>query len=247
MGRSVSAIADATGRAGRVARSRGVALRKSTLYADLKTRILKLELKPGAPISEIALASEYNVSRTPVREAVQRLLADRLVDVHGRSGTFVSRIPISLLPQAIIVRKALEGVTTRLAVQQATQSRLLELEARLERMREIAPGGDFEAFHLADEAFHATIADMAGHPGIWTLVEQAKMHVDRYRRITLPQKGRMQRVIAEHAAIFQAISARETDRAVALMEAHIDALELDMDAIRRLNPSYFVEEDENAR
>lgn len=247
MRKRASAIVDAGRSAVALARPGEPSLHKSALYADLKARILKLELKPGEPISEIALAGEYNVSRTPVREALQRLLADGLVDVRGRSGTFVSRIPIDQLPQAIIVRKALEGVTTRLAVKNATQSRLLELEARLERMREIMPSGDSEAFHLADEAFHATIAAMAGHPGIWTLVEHAKMHVDRYRRSSLPQEGRMARVIDEHAAIFAAIGAREADRAVALMEAHIDALELDMEAIRELNPAYFVEEEPSGR
>ena len=113
--------------------------RLSNLYGDLRSRILLLDLKPGEMISEIALAADYQVSRTPVREAVQRLLGDGLVDVRGRAGTFVRRIPIGLLPQAIVVRKALEGVTTRLAVERGPQSSLLELEARLQRMREIAP------------------------------------------------------------------------------------------------------------
>ena len=48
--------------------------------------------------------------------------------------------------------------------------------------------------------FHATIAEVAGYPGIWTLIQQVKVHVDRYRRLTLPQAGRIARVIAEHEA-----------------------------------------------
>ena len=247
MGKRETVVADVGRDAGSAARTGEPLLHKSALYADLKARILKLDLKPGEPISEIALAADYHVSRTPVREALQRLLADGLVDVRGRSGTHVSRIPVNQLPQAIIVRKALEGVTTRLAVKQATQSRLLELEARVERMRELAPGGDREAFHLADEAFHATIAEMAGYPGIWTMVEKAKMHVDRFRRVSLPQEGRIARVIEEHAAIFAAISARDADRAVALMERHIDGLELDLEVIRQLAPAFFVDDEPLSR
>ena len=228
-------------------RASALALSKGALYADLKDRILKLELAPGEPISEIAVADHYKVSRTPVREAIQRLLSDKLVDVRAKSGTYVARIPLNLLPQAIVVRKALEGVTTRLAAQVATQSQILELKSRLVRMREILPTGEREQFHLADEAFHSTIARMAGYPGIWTMVEHAKMHVDRYRRVTLPQEGRMLGVIEEHEAVLEAIERHDPDRAVEAMDRHIEALEIAVDEIRRLNPSYFVDEEDLLR
>ena len=58
-------------------------------------------------------------------------------------------------------------------------------------------------------SFHATIAEVAGHPGIWTLIQQVKVHVDRYRRLTLPQQGRIARVIEEHEAILDAIEAHD--------------------------------------
>ena len=77
--------------------------------------------------------------------------------------------------------------------------------SRRSRQREASAAKDRETFHQADEKFHATIAEVAGYPGIWTLILQVKVHVDRYRRLTLPQAGRIPRVIVEHEAILGAI------------------------------------------
>ena len=67
--------------------------------------------------------------------------------------------------------------------------------------------------------FHATIAEVAGYPGIWTLIQQVKVHVDRYRRLTLPQEGRIARTIAEHETILDAIEAHDPARARTAMES----------------------------
>jgi DNA-binding GntR family transcriptional regulator len=80
---------------------------------------------------------------------------------------------------------------------------------------------------------------MAGYPGIWALVQQVKVQVDRYRRLTLPQEGRMQRVIEEHQAILDAIAARDPGRAADRVSAHLGALIETFDDIRDVNPGYF--------
>src|SRR6266536_3108382 len=169
------------------------------LYRELKAEIVSMRRKPGAPIIEREIASSYGVSRTPVREAVLRLADEALVDIFPQSGTFVARIPLALLPEAILVREA-------------------------------------------DEAFHAMIAESAGHPGIWMLIQQVKIQVDRYRRLTLPVPGRMARVLQEHTAIVKAIEARDPESAAAAMAAHLDGLSASIADVRDLNPEYFVED-----
>lgn len=211
------------------------------VYNAIKSRILRLELCPGQSLSEPELAGEYGLSRTPVREALIRLADEGLVDIVPKSGTIVSRIPLALLPEAILVRKALEDLTTRYAAERATGSAVLQLEACLLRQQEVAEQDDYETFHMADEAFHATIAEIAGLSGIWTLVERAKMHVDRYRRLTLPQEGRMARVVAEHRLVLEAIAQRDPAAASAAMAAHLDGLEISIDMVRMSNPAFFEE------
>jgi DNA-binding GntR family transcriptional regulator len=211
------------------------------IYADLRAQILSLERRPGEPIQETQIAALYGVSRTPAREAVLKLADEGLIEIFPQSGTFVARIPLAGLPEAVVIRKALEETSARFAAQRASRSQVFAIGAILERQREAELSGDRDAFHSADEAFHAAIADAGGYPGIWKLVQQVKVHVDRYRRLTLPQEGRMARVIAEHSEILTMIEAADGSAAAGAMGVHLDGLVADIPDIRRLNPDYFAE------
>ena len=181
------------------------------IHAALWDEIASLKRRPGEPISEKEVSLAHGVSRTPVREAILRLADEGLVEIFPQSGTFVARIPLAALKDLV------------------------------ERQRALSAGSDREAFHAADEAFHAALADAAGYPGIWTLVQQVKVQVDRYRRLTLPQPGRMALVTNEHAAVLAAIRRRDGATAAARMGAHIERLLADLAGIRDLNPDHFVD------
>jgi DNA-binding GntR family transcriptional regulator len=209
------------------------------IYADLRAEIVALQRRPGAVIAEGEIALSYGVSRTPVREAILRLCDEGLVEIFPQSGIIVSRIPMAALPEAIIVRKALEETTARMAAQLAAPSRILALRSIVERQREADAARNSEAFHQADELFHATIAEIAGHSGIWKLILQVKVNVDRMRRLTLPQAGRMTGVIAEHAAVLSAIERHDPDGAAAAMGKHLERLLRDISAIKHINPDFF--------
>lgn len=209
------------------------------IHADLRAELVSLHRKPGDPILEAEIAMSYGVSRTPVREAILRLSDEGLVEIFPQSGIFVSRIPLAALPEAIIVRKSLEETTTRMAAERASKSQILGLHSILARQREADAAGDREAFHQADEAFHAGIADIAGYPGIWRLILQVKVHVDRFRRLTLPQRGRMAEVIAEHEAVMTAIEARDPSSAGSAMARHLERLLADIATTKHNNPEFF--------
>src|SRR6201996_5588145 len=224
----------------RVGRPRGASA-SSMIYADLRAQLLSLERRPGEAVSEAEIALAYGVSRTPVREAILKLSDEGLLEIFPQSGIIVSRIPVAALPEAILIRKALEETTARRAAERATPSQVLALRAILERQREAEAAGDSETFHQADEAFHASIAEIAGHPGIWKLIQQVKVHVDRYRRLTLPQRGRIAQVITEHEAIVTAIEAHDPERARIAMDQHLERLLDNIHATRSINPEFFDE------
>ncbi len=211
------------------------------IYSDLRAELVSLQRHPGEAVSEAEIALSYGVSRTPVREAILKLSDEGLLEIFPQSGIFVSRIPLAALPEAIVIRKALEATTAQMAAQRATASQILNLHSILERQREADAAGDSDAFHQADEAFHATIADVAGYPGIWTLIQQVKVHVDRYRRLTLPQVGRIGRAISEHEAILDAIEAHDPNAARGAMELHLERLLADISATQSINPEFFDE------
>lgn len=209
------------------------------IYSDLRSELVSLRRRPGEAILEAEIALSYGVSRTPVREAILKLADEGLVEIFPQSGIFVSRIPLAALPEAIIVRKALEETTARLAAERATASQILALHSILQRQREANAAGDSDTFHRADEAFHATIAEVAGYPGIWTLIQQVKVHVDRYRLLTLPQQGRIARVIAEHEAILGAIEAHDCPGAGLAMGVHLESLRDNISVTQNINPEFF--------
>jgi DNA-binding GntR family transcriptional regulator len=214
----------------------------SRIYQELRAELVSMRRRPGDAVSESEIALAYGVSRTPVREAILKLADEGLLDVFPQSGIFVSRIPLAALPEAIIIRKALEETTARLAAQHATTSQILQLRAIVERQREADEAGDRVGFHQADELFHAEIAEVARHPGIWTLIQQVKVHVDRYRQLTLPVAGRMTQVIAEHERILKGIEAHDPEGARAAMERHLERLLRDISTTHDTNPEFFADE-----
>jgi GntR family transcriptional regulator, rspAB operon transcriptional repressor len=209
------------------------------VYSDLRAQLVSLQRRPGEVVSEAEIALSYGVSRTPVREAILKLSDEGLLEIFPQSGIFVSRIPVAALPEAIIIRKALEETIARLAAERATSSQILNLHSIVERQREANAAKDRDVFHQADEMFHATIAEVAGYPGIWTLIQQVKVHVDRYRLLTLPQEGRIARTITEHEAILAGIEAHDPEVARAAMEFHLERLLADISATQSINPEFF--------
>ncbi|WP_239002669.1 GntR family transcriptional regulator [Rhodovastum atsumiense] len=194
------------------------------VYRVLRGEIMSMARKPGEPINDREIEAALGVSRTPIREAILRLAGENLVEVLPQSGTFVARIPLATLPEAIVIRRALEELTVRAAAEHATESQVAGLQASLARQREHAAADDPVGFYAADEAFHAAIAAAAGYPTTWKLVQQVKVQVDRYCHLSLPQPGRMARLLKEHTAIVNAIRAHDPLQAVAALDAHLNNL-----------------------
>lgn len=211
----------------------------TVIYERLYQSIVSLGLPPGTPLQEKLLAEQFGVSRTPVREAVIRLSEAGLVDIYPQSGTFVSRVPVAAIPEAVMIRKALECATVEAAAEMAGEAELARLDAVLRRQRMLADLGDTSAFHDADEAFHETIAEISGHPGVWRLLKQVKVQIDRARRLTLPVLGRMEKVIGEHKTIREAIARHDRAAAAAAMRVHLSAVIPDVDQLREQYPGYF--------
>ncbi|WP_152047552.1 GntR family transcriptional regulator [Aureimonas psammosilenae] len=210
------------------------------IFEALKAEIVAARLEPGTPLTDRTLVERFGVSRTPVREALIRLAEIGLVDVRPQFGTFVSRVPVNAIPEAVLVRKALEGITVEKAAEMAAPERLDALELTVRRQKAAAAVQDKDAFHEADEAFHARIADLAGHPGIWTLLAQVKVQIDRARRLTLPVLGRMEQVIGEHETILACIAKNDAMGAKNAMMVHLGAVIPDVAELKGRYPNYFV-------
>jgi len=209
------------------------------VYLKLRERIVEMELLPGTRIVEKDLAEEFGTSRTPVHEAVQRLAEEGLIDVQARVGTFVSRIPLNTLEEAMLVRGALEVAIIEKAAERMTPEGIQKLNVVLERQAQCVRESNRRGFFRTDEAFHATLAELSGYPGVWQIILEVKTQIDRYRLLTLPLEGRMTEVLAEHRAVIDALASNNPKRAVRAMREHLDHVLPVLEITRRLRPQYF--------
>jgi GntR family transcriptional regulator, rspAB operon transcriptional repressor len=209
------------------------------IYRHLHAAILSMSVLPGMALQDKILCAQFSVSRTPVREALIRLAEDELVDIFPQSGTFVSRIKAAAIPEALDIRQALESITVGRATEHCTAQDLQRLDTVLEVQATLAAAGNTAGFHEADELFHETIGDISQHRGIWRLVKQVKVQIDRTRRLTLPVPGRMTQVVVEHRAIRDAVASGAPAAAQAAMARHLGVVLPDLERLRREYPNYF--------
>jgi DNA-binding GntR family transcriptional regulator len=209
------------------------------VYLCLRQRIVEMRMLPGERIVERDIAEELGTSRTPVHEAVQRLADEGLVEVVPRSGTFVARIPLDALEEAMLVRNALEGAIIEKATQRSTPEGVQRLHGILEQQAAAIEAEDLRAFHRSDEMFHAALAELSGYPGVWPIILQAKTQMDRYRQLTLPLEGRMRGVLEEHRAVVAAIESGDPARAALAMRDHLDHVLPVLEMTRKLRPEFF--------
>lgn len=212
----------------------------TVIYHELYEAIVNMRLVPGTPLQEKTLTQRFGVSKTPVREALIRLAEDGLVDIYPQSGTFVSHIPIGSLPEATVIRLALEDTAIQRATEIATPADIAQLDTKLANQRMLAELGDIDAFHEADEAFHEAIALIAGYPNIWKLLRQVKVQINRARRLTLPVAGRMEQVIGEHVVVRDAMARHDVAAARVALRDHLNVFIPDVGRLRLQYPDYFI-------
>jgi GntR family transcriptional regulator, rspAB operon transcriptional repressor len=175
------------------------------VYDELVSAIRDVRIPPGATLSETDLAQQLHVSRTPVREALSRLVADGLVSVVPQVGTRVERIRLSDVEQARFVREHLELGAYAAACGRPDRD-VERLRALLDEQERSHSRGDVDAFFAADEALHQEIFAIGGYPGAWRLMQPMKLQLDRLRRLSLPDPATVRALIDEHSAIVDALA-----------------------------------------
>lgn len=238
---SLQRVAD-TAAAGLPPVSREVGRQRTSdrVYDELAAAIRDLRLPPGASLAESELAVRFGVSRTPVREALARLDAAGLVSVVPQVGTRVELIRMGQVRQARFLRGSLEAAAFTQACRPESRD-VSGLRALLDEQERCCERQDLDGFFAADEALHAGIFGLAGFPGAWQFMQPAKMHLDRVRRLSLPDLDTVCALIREHTAIVDALEAGD----VCLGWRHIDqhagrVLEM-APSLRAQHPGYFAE------
>ncbi|MET4648124.1 GntR family transcriptional regulator [Streptomyces sp. NPDC006539] len=228
------------------ARARGRNTRQ-LVHELLRSRIISLDLEPGAALSENDLAAELGVSRTPVRESLILLGEEGLVDVYPQLGTFVSRIRERDIASAQFIREALECAALRDGVTKATAHDVAELRALLVAQTEAEQREDPEAFFRLDEQFHARLMAAGGHAEAWPVVSQAKAQLDRARRLSLPLTQQLSLLISQHTAVVDQLEQHDPQGADQALRGHLRQVFTDVETIRAQHPELFSDTDAPVR
>lgn len=201
------------------------------VYDLLRLKIILDELLPGTQINEQDIGKWLGVSRTPVREAYQKLMNDSLVITQPKVGSIVAPIDDDRVKEGIVIRRALEREVVKLICQ--GNGNLARLEASMALQKVAISQNDHIEFFKQDEHFHMLLADIAGLPSAWRLAQSVKAHTDRARiRITSNMPSRIGQAHAEHLELIAALKDKDVETAKFMMSKHINSV---FDALEQKN------------
>jgi DNA-binding GntR family transcriptional regulator len=197
-------------------------VRRADLLRDqLEQDIVMGAFRPGERLDEQSLAARFNVSRTPIREALQQLASAGLVTAQPNRGAFVASLGVRDVVERFEAMAALEGMCGRLAARRISDSERRALTDAQEACAREAARGDADAYYYENERFHNVIYD-ACHNAF--LAEQARLLHKRlkpYRRLQLRLRNRIPASLKEHQSIVDAILDGDGERAEQMLREHV--------------------------
>jgi DNA-binding GntR family transcriptional regulator len=192
--------------------------RGDQLYERLRRAIVQGELRPNQRLIETELAAILDVSRTPIREALQRLALDGLV-ARRRRGWVVREHDADEIRHIYACRAALEGYAARLAAIAATPEQIAEIEAILFSVSVVS---NREEMVAVNERFHEAIIDAAGNPLLSELARRSRLYYFNKRVARLYTEAEATQSREQHVRLLKALRDRDADSAEAVTRAHID-------------------------
>jgi DNA-binding GntR family transcriptional regulator len=187
----------------------------------LRQRIFSHDLPPGTWVDEQALAEQYGISRTPLREALKVLAAEGLVTLKPRRGCYVTEISERDLDEIFSIMSLLEGLCARDAALKAREEDLQQLSHLHQRLETAAAENDIYGFFEANQAFHRAVQTTADNRWLLHVIEDLRKVIKLSRHNSLFSKGRLQQSLIEHRAILSALLDRQDEEAERLMRDHI--------------------------
>lgn len=195
--------------------------RANEIRLALQEEIESGKLPPGSPLDERALAARFNVSRTPVREALQQLAAHNLLRIAPRQGVYVSRLSISRVRAIMESVGELEAMCAKLAARRVDDALRAELDATVQKCQEAAIEGSTEEYAAANSAFHEVIYVGSRNSYLADLIRGARRQIHRYRLRDFVTRAQISRSLQEHQKIARAIQDGNESAAAQLMLLHV--------------------------
>lgn len=191
------------------------------VYRAIKEAILSGELPANSRLVELALAKQFGMSRTPVREALKRLTAEHLAFLDPARGMVVRGIDPKEIDDAYTLREVLDGLAARLAAQRISREDLARMRAIMEMMTQVVEGGPDLTLVELNLRFHELLLETSGNERLSQLSRSLNDLVRLYSSVAFRSQERDRDVLAEHAAIVDALERRDPDDAERAARHHM--------------------------
>jgi DNA-binding GntR family transcriptional regulator len=192
------------------------------LYNQLWSAIVQQDIKPGEKIVELNIAADYGTSQGPVREALQRLAFDGLVERHARSATYVTPLRPDDMMEFFSIRSLVESYVIRRVIRTITPEQIEELDDLIEMMRQCGRDNDLRKLIDYDMAFHRSLCEWSENKillNIWlSLYSQIQRFIMQTHRQFFPN---LVDLANTHQPIVDALRNKDVDEAVRQVEEHV--------------------------
>lgn len=198
-------------------------LKKDVIFEELKDRIVRLDYEPGTILNEVDLAEEFDVSRTPLRQAFQKLEKHKLIDVVPRYGTQVSQIDFKNMKALFEVTKVLDPFAVRLACEHITEEQLARLEEIVGRMKGYDMATQYKEAIKDDGEFHEIILEASDNAWLQEILTDLHYHTERlwnYTDTFFKDSSIFYDTLNE---VIKGIRAEDGERAAEAQEKHIES------------------------
>ena len=209
---------------------------KEKIYKTIKRRILNIELKPGEILSDRRLADELNVSRTPVRDALNLLQKENYVAQQPGRGFFVKEISLKDIEDMYHVREALEASALRLTAVNHSQSDLDKIEKLLIKHEKIIQNYEPKGKFLEDADFHKALAGISNNGHLMSILESIFERIQILKNIEPVKLERVRIAHGQHLQILNHLFNKEYQKAEKVLSKHI--LDSKDDIINRLQSQF---------
>lgn len=194
-------------------------LRREVVYRALRQDILSCSLSPGQSLHEVDLAARFGVSKSPIRDALIRLEVDRLITVTPRKSYRVAPVSLADAEELFQFRSMMEEAAVRLTSSAADQKHLASLD-RFRRLKDWRGTGGFVAYN---REFHVALAKLCPNRRIGAATQDLVEQFDRLviLSVSVIDNRDMDKLVAEHVAIIDAVQACNGRRSARLLSEHI--------------------------
>lgn len=191
------------------------------VYQDLRLRIITGTISGGARLVESSIASEMQVSRTPVREALHKLTLEGLLYSIPRAGYIVEEMSDADIQDLFDTRMAIEQIAARWAVRKITPQELEQLDMNLKRMDEVLRSGLTKKMSGLDVEFHNIIYRASRSKNLYRICKNLSDYTLKYRMALIHLPEAAEQTKADHRMIYEALASRDADRIDDAVQGHL--------------------------